>query len=128
MLGEMWRNCADEEKKPFQDKERALREKYKVEMEGWKEKAGERKEAEAKRKKDEMARQRQQYDYAVQIAQRQASQQQQQGSYYGQSAGGGYPNYQMYAQGNPAMYQQSGYPAQYGACLKVFLFEICCCQ
>ena len=115
MLGEMWRNCTDEEKKPFQDKERALRGKYKVEMEGWKEKAGERKEAEMKRKKEEMERQRKQYDYAVQLAQQQATQVSPQGGYYGQPAG--YPNYPMYAQGNPPMYQQSGYPAQYGTCL-----------
>lgn len=36
LLGEMWRNCTDDEKRPFVDKEKTEREKYKIAMAEWK--------------------------------------------------------------------------------------------
>lgn len=116
VLGELWRGSTEEEKMPFVQQEKSLREKYKVDMEEWKEKAGERKEEEMKRQTEQLVRQRQQYEYAVRIAQPQQQHNgQQQSNYYGQAAAFSNPSsYQLYPQGNASMYQQAGYQSQYG--------------
>jgi len=36
ILGNMWRDASEDEKRPYVEKEKAEREKYKIEMEQWK--------------------------------------------------------------------------------------------
>jgi hypothetical protein len=60
LLGEIWRSSTDEEKKPFVDEEKALREKYKIDLAAWKEGEKERKEDEEKRRLQQLEWQKQQ--------------------------------------------------------------------
>lgn len=48
VLGEMWRNLTDEERRPFVDKEKSEREKYKVDIAEWRKQAEEKQEAQRK--------------------------------------------------------------------------------
>ena len=48
-LGEMWRNLSDEERRPFVEKEKSERDKYKVAMAEW------RKESQAKQEEQRKA-------------------------------------------------------------------------
>ena len=48
ILGDMWRSLTDEERRPFIEKEKEEREKYKVAIAEWRKNAAEKKEAERK--------------------------------------------------------------------------------
>jgi hypothetical protein len=54
LLGELWRNGSEEDKRPFVEQEKKEREKYKVAMEAWKEEKV-IKEAQERKKREEMA-------------------------------------------------------------------------
>lgn len=46
ILGNMWRDASEEEKRPYVEKEKAEREQYKIEMEKWKKEHAAKQEAE----------------------------------------------------------------------------------
>lgn len=89
MLGEMWRNAPEEERKPHIDKEKEEREKYKVAIADW------RKEFEAKMEKERKA----QADQAAYMA-----------NMYQNPPGGDPHQQQQHAYGDPNMMAQ--YPGQ----------------
>ena len=74
LLGEMWRESTDEERRPFVERELGLREKYKVDLAEWKEKEEERKEEEMKQRKAQMEWQKEQQEQAMKQAQQYAQQ------------------------------------------------------
>lgn len=63
MLGEMWRNATEEDRKPYVDKERQEREKYKIAIADWRVEYEKKKEEE---KKQQAAQQAQQAQWAQQ--------------------------------------------------------------
>jgi hypothetical protein len=112
LLGELWRQSTDEERKPFIEKEKELREKYKAVLALWKENDDKRKEAEDKRNREQLEWQRQQQEHAQQHAEQYAQQQHAVGAQPMQH----FPHL-SYMQPPPpqgyAPYQQPGYPQQH---------------
>eukprot|EP00522_Entomoneis_paludosa_P012355 CAMPEP_0172453622 /NCGR_PEP_ID=MMETSP1065-20121228/10852_1 /TAXON_ID=265537 /ORGANISM="Amphiprora paludosa, Strain CCMP125" /LENGTH=355 /DNA_ID=CAMNT_0013205807 /DNA_START=61 /DNA_END=1128 /DNA_ORIENTATION=- len=110
LLGEMWRNSSDQEKRPHIEKEREERSKYKIRIAEWRKESEEKQRAQRKAQAEWAASSEQQQQAAAAAQQQHQQQQHQMAAQQGMPYGAPSDPYSMHS-GSPYMYHHQHHMA-----------------